>query len=136
MDIMKAGKGKYEYRIGVCALRGQNKGTSIPGLRHPLSFIGINHHCLLLENDIFEYGKKGYKRRRNVGMIKDYDWYRKPIIAYNEDAQVFIGRTNVSPDDLEEIIDDSNKWTDDEYDFMSHNCQNFVRWCINQIKTH
>ena len=43
---MEVGKGKYRYRIGVCALRGRNKGTSIPG------FISLSNISSL--TDIFK----------------------------------------------------------------------------------
>ncbi len=43
--------------------------------------------------------------------------------------------TDVSPNELDEIIKRSGQWTSDQYNFLFHNCQNFVSWCIDQIKT-
>lgn len=128
-------KGQYEYRIGSRALLGQNIGTSIPGERHLLNAVGINHHCLLLANDLFEYGERGYARHRNVGKDPNYTWERIPIRYMQGTVCIHIDKTDVSPDQLDDIIYSSGEWTADKYDFMTHNCQNFVRWCIDQIKT-
>lgn len=128
-------RGKYKYRIGSRALLGHNIGTSIPGERQVLNVFGINHHCLLLDNDIFEYGDGGYARHRDIGKDPNYTWERVPIRYMQGRIHICIDQTDVSPDELDDIIYNSGEWTADEYDFMNHNCQNFVRWCIDQIKT-
>ena len=60
----------YRFRCGTCPLKGRNIFTSIPGERHAFNLIGINHHCLLLNRDIFEYGNKGYRRLKDVEEVK------------------------------------------------------------------
>lgn len=130
---LECGKGRYKFRIGARALLGKNAGTSIPGERHVLYAININHRCLLLDNDIFEYGNKGWARHKNIGMDSNYNWKRVPISYIGGKYAIYIGRTNVSPDSLYNIIYKSNEWTADKYDLISHNCQDFVNWCIRKI---
>lgn len=136
----ETGKGKYRYRIGCRALLGNNKGTNLfPGERHFLNAANLNHRCLLLNNDIFEYGDKGWKRHVNIGMDRDYDWKRIPVdaISYGDKDVLFgllIGRTDISPNELEEIIDENGEWTSENYNLYFHNCHNFVDWCIKQIR--
>ena len=128
-------KGKYEYTIGTRPLLGYNSATSIPGERHVLNVVGINHHCLLLDNDIFEYGERGYARHRNKGKDPNYTWGRIPIRYMQMKIPICVDMTDVSPDELDEIIEKSGEWTSDKYNFLIHNCQNFVNWCIDKIKT-
>lgn len=126
-------EGKYRFRIGSRALLGKNLGTSIPGERHALYTVGIGHRCLLLDDDIFEYGERGWARHKNVGMDPNYDWDRVTIY---EHIYIFEGRTNVSPDELSSLIEESGLWTGNKYNFAFHNCCSFVEWCISQIDGH
>ena len=127
------GKGKYEFRIGSRALLGRNSGTSIPGQRHALNILGINHQCLLLDNDIFEYGDKGYARHRDVGQDPNYDWKSVPVDRLGMNTLFYVGRTNISPDDLEKMIIENGSWTGEKYNYIFHNCQSFVQWCRDKI---
>ena len=40
------------------------------------------------------------------------------------------GTTKVSPDRLQTAIDNSGDWSGREYNVFSHNCQDFVRFCL------
>ena len=62
--------------------------------------LGAVHVCLLLGNDIFEYGDKGYFRHKNVGKTSEYDWDNNFEIE---------GETKVSPDELEAKINENKK---------------------------
>lgn len=86
---------------------------------------GYKHSSFLITRDLFEYSKHGYKRHQDVGRDSDYDW--------NEIGDALNGTTYVPPDDLEESIIDSNDWTGNEY---SHNCQDFVQFCLRQVGCH
>ena len=75
--------------------------------------LGAVHVCLLLGNDIFEYGDKGYFRHKNVGKTSEYDWDNNFEIE---------GETKVSPDELEAKINENKEWIADNYDEITHNC--------------
>lgn len=92
---------------------------------------GACHVCFLLDNDLFEYGcpefEKNYVRRRNVGKTRNFDWNK-----YSDRT----GNTFATPDELEDAIISSGKWSGDQYNFMnfypepSHNCHDFVSFCL------
>lgn len=92
----------------------------------------INHACLLLNEDIFEYGAnspnnydKTYERHRNVDKNQTgYNW--------NELSDLN-GLTRKSPDNLEEKIINSRQWGKGTYDPLSHNCHNFIQFCLKEI---
>ena len=100
----------YRYRVGV-----RNLGGSLGSFGSS----GAKHACFLIDRDLFEYDKNGYKRY--VGVRRDYDdgW-----------DWTLDGTTNVSPDELQTVIDDSEEWTGENYNVFSHNCQDFVRFCL------
>ena len=83
------------------------------------------HVCLLLGDDIFEYGDEGYARHKNVGKTPEFDWNRNFDI---------IGETKINPDELEEKIIKSNEWIKDKYDANTHNSHNFVKFCCDIIE--
>lgn len=109
----------------------------IVGVRD-LAYIGIvtgpfggNHACLLLDEDIFEYGTqktkkiKKYERHKNVGKAKNFDW--------NYLGKTLNGISRVSPDELENIIEKNGNWGPGHYNFFSHNCHDFVSFCLRNI---
>ncbi len=81
------------------------------------------HVCFLLNKDLFEYSSHGWSRRRNVGRDSEYDW---DSLGYNLN-----GTTKVSPDQLEKKIINDGNWTGYEYNVLYHNCQDFVKFCLN-----
>ena len=83
------------------------------------------HVCLLLGDDIFEYGDEGYARHKNVGKTPEFDWNRNFDI---------IGETKINPDELEEKIIKSNEWIKDKYDANTHNSHNFVKFCCDILE--
>lgn len=83
------------------------------------------HVCFLLNKDLFEYDSNGWSRRRNVGRDSKYDW--------NSLGNALNGTTYVSPDDLEDYIRDDGDWEGYEYHFLKHNCQDFVKFCLNCV---
>lgn len=116
----------YKFTVGSRILSGG--GILISGLGNSL------HVCLLLGNDIFEYGvkddniednRKTFKRHKNVGKSKNFDWENNFEIE---------GVSNVSPDELEHEIIKSKNWGPGTYDPIEHNCHNFVKFCCDIIE--
>lgn len=115
----------YKFRVGV-----KNIGNAFGG---PLGFFGYNHSCLLLDKDLFEYGankEKSYERHKDVGRDDAYDW--------NLLGTALNGTTKISPDQLETAIKNDGNWGPGHYcainwDLSSHNCHDFVRFCMDRI---
>ena len=80
------------------------------------------HVCFLINRDLFEYSNKGYERHRDVGRNPEFDW--------DSLGNALNGTTYVSPDEIERAIINSGKWNGPEYDFKSHNCQDFTQFCM------
>ena len=68
------------------------------------------------------FHEEGYLRRKGVGRDKDFDW--------NEVGEALNGTTYVTPDELEKKIKDSKLWNNGKYDIFSHNCHDFVKFCL------
>ena len=111
----------YRYKIGVKPLGGNWGWVSA-------IFPRINHACILLDEDLFEYGanaEKSYERHKNVKKNETgYDW--------NELSDLQ-GQTRTSPDKLEQAIIRSGEWGPGSYDARKHNCHNFVQFCLKNI---
>lgn len=115
----------YRYKIGVKDLGGGWNWVS-------KVFPRINHACLLLNKDIFEYGAnsqdnygKTYERHKNVNKDNSgFDW--------NELSDLQ-GETRCSPDDLERKIINSGNWGKGTYNPFTHNCHNFLQFCLKEI---
>lgn len=107
----------YRFRVGVRNLR--SSGSSGSGSS------GAKHACFLINRDLFEYDKNGYKRHRDVGRDSDFDW--------DEIGGALNGTTYVSPDRLEKAIQNSGNWSGGEYNFLSHNCQDFTQFCLEAV---
>ena len=132
----------YRYRVGIRPLSSYEK-SMFNRNKFGCDTFDLKHYCLLLDDDIFEYGPEyGYRRRRGDGQDSEFNWYEKDIS----------GRTNVSPNELEQKIKEGNQkysefdfdvdgvvhyyykgWTASEYDFSAHNCQHFVQFCLHCI---
>jgi len=109
----------YRFRVGV-----KNIGNAIGPIIGP---IGLNHACLLLNEDIFEYGsnsEKSYERHKNVGHDNSYDWDALSSLS---------GKTTVSPDILESYIQNDGNWYSGHYNCLNHNCHDFVKFCLKKI---
>ena len=81
------------------------------------------HVCFLLDRDLFEDDSYGWHRREDVGRDSDYDW--------NSLGNNLNGKTYVSPDKLEDYIIESGDWDGSDYNALTHNCQDFVKFCLN-----
>ena len=46
------------------------------------------------------------------------------------------GTTYVSPDDFEDAIIESEEWGKDTYNVFSHNCHDFVKFCLDVVGCH
>lgn len=113
----------YKFRVGV------------KNLPNPLSFLGnsgYNHACLLLNRDLFEYGiktsmlgKRTYLRHKDVGRDSSFDW---DLIG-----EAIHGTTRVSPDQLETAIKNNGSWGPGSYNVLTHNCHDFVKFCLDSI---
>ena len=83
------------------------------------------HVCILLNRDLFEYGPNGWERHKDVGRDEKYDW--------NNLGNALNGTTYISPDRLEKAINNNGNWIGSKYDFMNHNCQDFVQFCMRAL---
>lgn len=109
-----------------CAALGAYRGVkTLESLESAFDQIGALHVCLLLGDDIFEYGDEGYARHKNIGKTSEYDW--------NNNFEIE-GVTKVSPDELEEKIIQKNEWVKDKYDEITHNCHSFIKFCCDIIE--
>lgn len=112
----------YAYRIGA---RSVNDSS---GSGPSLNILGIDHVCFKLDHDIFEYG---------TGKTKEYRRYKKGEnstyfdLIFDWDKYKVNGTTPKSPDELDKIIKESGKWKGPEYNFVLHNCRNFVQFCLD-----
>ena len=109
----------YRFRVGV-----KDIGNPIGPF---LGSFGLNHACLLLNEDIFEYGsnpEKSYERHRNIGRDNSYDWNALSSLS---------GKTRVSPDMLETAIKNDGSWYEGHYNVCNHNCHDFVKFCLEAI---
>lgn len=68
------------------------------------------------------FKKEGYIRRVGVGRDPQFDW--------EEVGEALNGTTKVTPDQLEKKIKESKLWNNGKYDIMTHNCHDFVKFCL------
>ena len=130
----------YRFRVGVSNLSsggsssssfGSIFGSSSSSTSSSLGSSGITHACFLIDRDLFEYGAnkaKTYERHYDVGPVNGYDWYSV--------GNALNGTTYVSPDELEEAIIRSKKWGKNTYNPFSHNCHDFVQFCLRVVGCH
>ena len=81
--------------------------------------------CFLLNQDIFEYDNKGWKRIKNIGKSSDYDWDSLGI-SLN-------GTTFANPDFVESAILKSGKWSGNKFDLNKQGSHDFVQFCLKSI---
>lgn len=138
----------YRFRVGVRKLEnGQNAFQAVefvksnphillapvkPGLFAISSiFLGFkvpekpSHAAFLIGTDLFEYDSKGYHRRRGVGREDKFDW--------DEIGSKVNGQSYVTPDELELMIGNSKEWDGKHYNVLNHNCNDFVKWCLDHV---
>lgn len=115
--------GVYRFRVGVRNLHSNPPGGNI--LMFAVGKSEFQHAAFLLNRDLFEYSGDGYVRRRGVGRDDEFDW--------DAIGEALNGTTYVSPDKLEQLIKDSGDWYGSEYDFMNHNCMDFVQFCLRKV---
>ena len=118
----------YRWRVGTTDVAGPVIGFR--PIRKILRALKITHFALLLNKDLFEFGPKGWRRRKDVGRLENYDW------EWDECFDgTFFGRTFVSPDDLEEKINSDTKHTfkGEDYVVGFWDCRKFVEYCIYRI---
>jgi hypothetical protein len=111
----------YKFKVGIKDLGGYTVIIS-------KIFPQITHSCLLLNEDLFEYGansEKSYERHKKV---------KKDETGYNwTELRALQGTTHVSPDKLETAIINSNAWNAGSYNPFNHNCHDFVHFCLDAI---
>ena len=74
------------------------------------------------------FKEDGYVRKSNYNRHKadePFDW--------NEIGEALNGTTYVSPDELEKKIKDSKEWSNGKYDIFTHNCHDFVKFCLESL---
>ena len=127
----------YRFRVGQCDFgfikkMNENPPSIFAETEHDVGYslgrdfvnaLQAKHVCFLLNRDLFEYDSNGWSRRRNVGRDSDYDWH-----SLGDNLN---GTTYVSPDKLEEYIENDGNWEGGEYSLYNHNCQDFVKFCLN-----
>ena len=118
----------YKWRVGITDVSGKLIG--IRPIRKALRAIGITHYAIVVEEDLFEYGPKGWSRHEGVGKDPNYSWEWEDYLD-----GTFFGRTFVSPDDLEEKIynDTKNTFGPKDYVVGFWDCRKFVEYCIFRI---
>ena len=79
------------------------------------------HHALFYDDEIFEFGPKGYKRRKNYNCDDRNE--------YTLDNEI-TGYSNLSPNELESKIKDNGNFNKSDYKMIKHNCQDFVLFCL------
>ena len=83
---------------------------------------------ILKESTTWIFSEDGYRRISNYNRHKQgepFDW--------DEVGQALNGQTYVSPDELEKKIKESHQWTDGKYDIFTHNCHDFVKFCMEAL---
>lgn len=103
----------YAFRVGVSPI-----------------ILVATHSCLLIDRDLFEYGVpdvpgQAYRRLKDVGRTGGFDW--------DYVGEALHGTTRVSPDELEQAIINSGEWGPNKYNVLTHNCQDFVHFCLNAL---
>ena len=127
----------YTFRVGIRELNMRSFKTPVKpvdkntGGKVAKNY-GYTHACLLLGNDLFEYGvnsnkqeEKTFERKKNVGRDTSFDW--------DELGDAMNGTTNISPDELEAVIIEAKEWNKGHYNTLKHNCHDFVKFCLKKV---
>ena len=118
----------YRWRVGTTDVSGPVIG--LRPIRKTLKALKITHFAFLIDKDLFEFGPKGWSRHEEVGRDSNYDW------DWDDDYDgTFFGRTYVSPDDLEEKINEDSQHTFNPEDYVVGfwDCRKFVEYCIYRV---
>lgn len=115
----------YRWRVGTTDVSGPVIG--LRPIRKTLKAMGITHFAFLLNRDLFEYGPNGWSRHKDVGRDENYDWEWDDCFD-----GTFFGRTFVSPDKLEEKMNDDKQHTfnPDDYVVGFWDCRKFVEYLL------
>lgn len=106
---------KYTGKVAVLTSKGQLAGP------------GKAVAAILNESTIdWAFSEEGYIRRKGIGRDNTFDW--------NEVGEALNGTTCVTPDQLEQKIKDSRLWNNGKYDIFTHNCHDFVKFCLLAVK--
>ena len=108
----------YHFRVIVNTFE-----FDIPFFHIKLPIILATHAGLLINNEVFDYGPDFHRRTLNECGAE----FKLDIRGYPE------GKTNVSPNRLENEIITNDTWTEDRYNFLFHNCHDFVSFCLLKI---
>ena len=108
----------YDFRVIVNTFE-----FDIPFFHIKLPIILATHAGLLINNEVFDYGPDFHRRTLNECGAE----FKLDIRGYPE------GKTNVSPNRLENEIITNDTWTEDRYNFLFHNCHDFVSFCLLKI---
>ena len=122
-EIKKEVKGKsFEFKVG-------SRPIQIFG--NFLTRLGSRYIGLLIGEDFFEFGAnansnkdKTYERYNFSSIKTDFIW------NWNKYGDKLTGITSVSPEELESEIINSREWIPGTYDDISHNCHDFVDFCL------
>ena len=118
----------YRWRVGTTDVSGPVIGWR--PIRKTLRALKVTHFAILLNKDLFEYGPKGWSRHKDRGRDINYDW------EWDDDLDgTFFGRTYVSPDELEEKINEEEEHTFYPKDYVVGfwDCRKFVEYCIYRL---
>ena len=108
----------YFYKVGNCHLK-----YTCGSCKKQAEKFNMMHYALKLGSYIFEYSKEG------VSITSDY------TDRFNWDEVNISGETYTSPKDLEFEIERFGNWKGKDYDFSSHNCQDFVNFCLERLNS-
>ena len=120
-------KENYSFKVGYRPLSFDPKGFSGKLNKASCNDKSFFHHALLLDNYLFEYGKKYGEE----GFRHNY-YYGDPSFDWISDIE---GTSSYSPDELVNAINLDGSWTPEKYDFVNHNCQSFVLFCLKKINS-
>ena len=76
---------------------------------------------LLLENEVFDFDDKGWKRRVKDSVLSEFDF---DAIGYP------FGKTDVSRDELEVMINRDGSWIGRNYCLLTKNCHDFCNFLL------
>ena len=116
-------KSIFYFKVGIRPLNNRLGGCSAKCAK-AINDLSLFHHCLLYEDEIFEFSKAGYQRRYiNDCTDKDkYEWLSD-----------FQGRSDVNPNDLDRYIFLYGNFTSSDYSIFNNNCQTFVYFCLKKL---
>lgn len=126
----------YKWTVGVRPLSSEQIQAFCQGATKYAAELGrgpnakVSHAALLLGDQIFEYGVNGWERNlADSKKKKEFDWNYLGTDLY--------GVTQVSPDQLQQIIEADGTWNGvfslHPYTPTGHNCHKFVMFCLNHM---